>query len=67
MKSREERCLIYTALLAVSAIAAALAGWKAALWTLLQMGLVMEGVYWLCRPLSRSLARTTEFDTEYRA
>lgn len=53
MKTLEERRLVYTALLVASALAAALAGWQAAFWTLVQMGLVVEALHWLGRHMRR--------------
>ncbi|TXS92843.1 hypothetical protein FV139_12815 [Parahaliea maris] len=53
MNSIQERRLVYIALLLAGALTGAMAGWQAAFWTLVQMSMVVEAIYWLGRPLRR--------------
>jgi hypothetical protein len=47
MRTFEERCLIYTALLIVCATAGALTSWQAGFWTLVQIACAVELLNWL--------------------
>ncbi len=63
MQGRQERLLVYTALVMVCGALAALAGWSAALWTLLQLVCLLEIFSRLAR-----LAMTADADDiNYRA
>lgn len=50
MTSRDERWLVYTALVLLSGLVALLVGIEAGIWTLLQMTAATELMYWLGSP-----------------
>lgn len=50
MTTRDERWLVYTALVVVSSLVAMLLGIEAGAWTLVQMTAATELMYWLGSP-----------------
>ncbi len=57
MNKWSERLLIYPALAVLCAMTATFAGGAAGFWSFVQVAAVIELIYWIARPASRTAAK----------
>ena len=59
MQRKDERTLIYIALLLIGSVVGLVMGSSAALWTVLQVAIVVELLFWLGTPAQSQRERRT--------